>query len=864
MNSTARSLALLSLLLAPSLVRAQEAATPPEQPNRTYGYVDFGVRGIFGDVYGRPDLPYEPSLKNSKMNEYRDIRDGFFIRNAHLQIDNLFGSRSYFTFMSQKAIYRDQGYLADIGEWGKYKLQFRYEQIPHVFSNTTRTLYTYNGHGVWTVPTVTRTALQTLATAGPAGCPPAPGPTRGCLLPSSVETGVEPQLTFFTPRLDRRAGTFAFDYSVTPDIAFFASYRREHASGFRPLGVLFNSSPSASLTGGYGAEVPEAIDYFNNEIHGGVEFGGRRWGGQFSYVGSYFNNNVGALTIDNPFRATDACTTPAAGCSGAATGPALALYDLYPSNHANYLSFAGKFNLAKNTNLMASVMPGWLRQDDRFLPYTTNSFLLPLTSQLPAASLGGDKQTLAMNYTLASSFFKNFEIKAQYRHYDYNNNTPDLFFTPVQGDTGAPGAPTENRKPSYNRKNVQVIGEWLFGAKKENMVKAGYEGEWMDRTHRDVHHSMENGFVAGIDVQPMKVLAFNATYRYSVRDPEDYEDELATEISGGIPIAHPLARRFDQTARTRNRLDATLSFDPTDRLSFSGFVSSTQDDYNQKGGVNSSTPLNFVAGNYVPYYLYGMLKDLGWLWGADANLVITDSVSFFAEYSHERYYHSMVSRVRNPGNGIAAGVLVASNCAAAGQPCDSPNNDWASAARDLVDVGTVGFDVSPTKKMSFSAYYSLSLGKGLVTTRPVGNTALVGVPDQFILNGTSSATDYPETTNRLHEVGAIVRFRINDRLQPKVEYRLQQWDNKDYQTTPMTQYMGCFSPIPNGPVPTNSVPGCTIPVLLTNTPSPLGAPSSFYPYFAVGDNAAARYLFLGADQPSYRSHYLAATLEFHF
>jgi hypothetical protein len=32
----------------------------------------------------------------------------------------------------------------------------------------------------------------------------------------------------------------------------------------------------------------------------------------------------------------------------------------------------------------------------------------------------------------------------------------------------------------------------------------------------------------------------------------------------------------------------------------------------------------------------------------------------------------------------------------------------------------------------------------------------------------------------------------------------------------------------------------------------------------VGDVSAARYLFLGADQPSYRAHYLAATLEYHF
>ena len=40
--------------------------------------------------------------------------------------------------------------------------------------------------------------------------------------------------------------------------------------------------------------------------------------------------------------------------------------------------------------------------------------------------------------------------------------------------------------------------------------------------------------------------------------------------------------------------------------------------------------------------------------------------------------------------------------------------------------------------------------------------------------------------------------------------------------------------------------------------------ASFYPGFVVGDTSAARYIFLGADQPSYRLSVLTATLEFFF
>src|SRR5215475_14072954 len=53
------------------------------------GFVEFGARGTWGGVYGRPDLPFTPSLKTSKYEEYRDLRDGFFIKRARLKWDNV-------------------------------------------------------------------------------------------------------------------------------------------------------------------------------------------------------------------------------------------------------------------------------------------------------------------------------------------------------------------------------------------------------------------------------------------------------------------------------------------------------------------------------------------------------------------------------------------------------------------------------------------------------------------------------------------------------------------------------------------------------------------------------------------------------
>ncbi len=488
---------LLALLIAPAAAMGQD-----QRPER--GMIELGSRWSWGDVYGRPDLPFQPTLKTSKYNEYRDLRDGVFVRRFRLNIDDLGGSKYFLDAQSDKSIYHDQSYLVTFGRWNRFKVQFRYDEIPHIYSNTTRTLYAETGRGVFTIPLLTRSTLQNLAATDPT------------TLPSTIQTQLVPGMNFVVPSIERRAGTAMFGYELTPDWSLLASYFREHETGFRPIGLIFNTSPSASLTGGYGAELTEPIDYFNNTVKVMAEHARKRWGVQFGYTGSFFQNNIGALVFDNPFRTTD-CVAPT-DCTNATQGPATGRVDLYPGNRANYLNFAGSFDLIMHIRLLASINAGWLRQDDPLLPYTTNTILEAATGPLPASSLHGDKQTLAMNYKLIKAFGKKFDIKAAYRQYDYNNHTRVLSLTPVQGDFAPADLenPEESTPFGYNKKNVEVTGNWYFA--KKSSLKVGYEGEIMDRSHRDVEHATENGFVAAVDATPRKDLSFRLSYRYS--DPQ--------------------------------------------------------------------------------------------------------------------------------------------------------------------------------------------------------------------------------------------------------------------------------------------------------------------------------------------------------
>jgi MtrB/PioB family decaheme-associated outer membrane protein len=843
-------LAVFTLLAFPMFSLAQG-----QDKENQIGSVEFGVRFATGDVYGRPDLPFAPSLKTSQFNEYQDVRNGFYVRHFDVKFDNVLHSKNYFSLQSQSTLYRDQSYLASFGNYGKFKLQFRYDEIPHIYSDTARTLFAETSSGIYSYPALIRQALQ-----GPV--PP------GTSLPSIVSTQVVPQSAFITPQIIRKGGAFSGGYKFTPHWTTYGSFFRENQNGTRPIGLIMNSSPSASATSGYGVELPEPISYWTNLVRAGLEYGRGSFVVQGGYTGSFFDNNTHTLTWDNPFNLN------LVGVSTPTTGRMA----LYPDNHANYLNFAAGADLTKYLHLTASINPGWLRQNQTFLPYTTNPAISTCgdgtqdctsLAVLPEANLGGDVRTLAMNYNVSTATWKNLAAKVNFRYYDWSDNTSSTpLFTPVQGDASAPDltAPDSHTPFGFTTKDLEATGFWYFATR--SSLKAGYEALWMDRSHRDVAHSLENSFFFSGDWSPLRNLLLRVSYRHSDRKPDSYQDDNVTDAAGNsvtctdtttvfFTANQRCLRRFDEAARLQNRGDALLQYTPWDKLTFSAFGGTLQNNYTIAGGTNSPVPLNFLTGTAAStslYYSYGLQKDISYNYGFDVDYAFSPQITLYAEYSREHYYTRMITRYRTPSDDITA-------CAG----CDTPNNDWESTTRDPVDVYSVGFDLYLSKKIYFTTYYTLSAGKGNVDSRFLGDPTVIAGANDFLLTGTNAATPYPETVDRSHEVGVIFKYKLTDHLTPKLEYRYQQWDNRDYQTSVMTPYMGCVSPIPNGPPVTNAVPGCTAPILSSNTPNPQpGAASPFYPGFVVGDPSAARYLFLGVDQPSYHAHTVMATLEYRF
>src|SRR6202008_2000186 len=177
-------------LLVISALLLFPAGTFSQDKDTDHGSVDFGVRFATGDVYGRPDLPFQPSLKTSQFNEYQDVRDGFYVRRLDVKFDNVLHTKNYFGLQSQSTLYHDQSYLETYGQYGKFKVQFRYDEIPHIYSDTPRTFFDQTSPGVYGFPALIRQALQ----------PATPSNT----IPNIINSQVVPQSNLFTSAIYRK------------------------------------------------------------------------------------------------------------------------------------------------------------------------------------------------------------------------------------------------------------------------------------------------------------------------------------------------------------------------------------------------------------------------------------------------------------------------------------------------------------------------------------------------------------------------------------------------------------------------------------------------------------------------------------
>jgi MtrB/PioB family decaheme-associated outer membrane protein len=673
-------------------------------------------------------FPSEPSQKEkAKWEEYRDFTEGLFLPDLRLRIfrpDESYSASIYGSKWGQQ----DQEFGIRAGRLGKWDFGFDWDQTPHVFSTNSRILATQPQENQFVLPTPR---------------PPLTAYNNGRNLDEiSVRWDTAKMFVSLTP---------------TPDLELRAEYTRIKKDGERPFSMAF-SSPGGNFT-----EILEPIDQTVHDFRLGAAFAKENWQLQFSYVFSYFNNGIGAVSADNPcFGLTAALTAANPGCGNDATGAQpTGLISTAPDSTAHTIKLSGAYNLPFwRTRVSANASYSIRLQNASFLGYSaTPAQAGSLT--LPSKSLDGHVGVTNANVNVTSRPLPPLTLNLKYRIFDYHDTTDDLHYpgdvvndrTLTVGEFIAP-------RFNFTRQNADFDARWRFNQMLAVTAGGGWEG-WHRNENRELENSGEWFAKVLMDAKPAEWLLARLTYRPSFRRVGYYNTASPARASAPEELGAStlnlgqslLLRKFDEADRNRQQIDILLQLFATDSLTASVTGSWKDDDY-----YNST---------------YGLQHGTNWSAGFDVSWAPTERTSFTAGYVRELIFQKQQSqnRIVNTGN-------VVPNFA---------DYVWLSNNNDVVDTFYLGARIAVLPgKLDWNLGVNFSTATGTIETRNPNGAPVSGTAAQ---NVAATAKRMPAFNDTFWQANTGVRYYIDKAWTVGVGYAFEQFTKTDWRTDTLNPFL---------------------------------------------------------------------------
>ena len=419
---------------------------------------------------------------------------------------------------------------------------------------------------------------------------------------------------------------------------------------------------------------------------------------------------------------------------------------LYPSNHAHTWTLTGATKLPLKSHFMGTASYGFRLQNDPFLPQTINSALA--SRSVSRESLDGDVRPTMVNATLVNRFFDPLDLKAYYRFYDFDNRSKkvDLAQGRVHADSSVDSDSQRSFPWAYSKQNIGLdasynITRWLS-------AKMGYVYENMHRERREVVDSNEHTFGPTFDLKPTSWLLIRLGYKRSLRDAHNYDggrynvvDTSLTKEEMEEEVLHEL-RKFDEAARTRDKLSYFTQLTPWEQLSiFGGF--------------------DFFYDKY-PRTVIGVQDDLSYVPSLGFTYAPLNWMTIFSNYSWERFDWKMQAMDRT---------------ATTQTTFTDPLRTWRSRGRDQTNTVSLGTDMKLIGNLlGLRIQYTFSEGSSLV--KASGDT--IGTP----------ATNYPNVTSRWHEFLTRLDYQLHKNVALRFGYYFNRFNSKDVGVDIMKPWMG--------------------------------------------------------------------------
>jgi MtrB/PioB family decaheme-associated outer membrane protein len=717
-----------------------------------HGYIEAGGRAFLNNPQ-KNGVASQGGSSLAKWYEYRDIKPGAF---GNFDLSTGTNNGLYLIDVwGENPGYDDQHYELNASKAGEHYFNFIWDETPHVYSNSAQTIYNGVGSDHLTLPSGLSATLY--ANSGN-GANPTSAAQRAAI--QNTLNANEHQTD-----IGIRRDTAAADWRWTPNTAWDvrADYSHMHRWGTQVDGVVF--SPGTS---GVVSQVTKPVDDTTQNFGVNGEYQGTSpWGQMFTfkigYQGSVYQDASDSYLVDNPFCASS--TGPCAR-TGSLSQPT-ALMSLWPDNQANGFSATLGANLPFKSRYMGTVSYNMMRQNSNFLPFTvgTNTIAGGIPA-LPAASLNGQINTLLSNNVVTTQITPELKSKLSYRYYDFDNSTPELFFSDwVLTDSERASAAnaayvnTHSISISYIKQNAAADLDWR--PDRHWNLGVGYGFERYDWTRADANMTNENSVKAFVDWKPVVWTTARASGFYSQRryDNYDYLGYVGNFqwMNGGSTQYSTAMRQFYLDNRDRSKGQFSLAVDVLHGLTVTPNFGYQDDVYD------------------IPYGQVGLTRSQVWRAGVEVAYMLDPRTSLLFSYLNEQYNQN----------------LRATTSATVPPPAA---NTYSTAIKDNVNtfVGTINYAAIPDT-LDLKLSYSVSFAKD---SQPV-------VFDNGTTPAVANGGQYPDVKNTWQRLEASAKYTfdkdavrnagIKGEMYAKLQYVWERNSSENWQNDIMQTYMAAYN-----------------------------------------------------------------------
>lgn len=546
---------------------------------------------------------WNQSVDEAKLQEFRVIPKGGFLESYYLTQSK--GNLSA-AMWGTNALEDDQRHNLALSKGLKWRVDAEVSGTPHVYSSMARSPFYQKSPGVFVLSDSLQRLMQGYAGAGNSAGTNAYTATLRDLLNGAAGTSLGIQTNTQKLRLRARQGKeWQFDVSAV----------RRDRQGSLAFGVPFGIG-SATMT-----EVAAPIDQrmIDADATGVYVHGKHKL--MISGGVSTFENDVTAMRVDNSRRLTDSATS----------GTAVAQLDLWPDNRVLRGRVAYSAQLPKMTTFTATVGMSTAKQDDAFLPYTSNTALAySRLDSLPEKKVEAEVTTIVQDYRLTGRPADKLFGTLRFRSETDDNKTPTIEFQGFSPyDQGFTVGMVENDQWGMNSTNLGLDLSYELTSNADLTLL----GEHRTREHefREVEKDAENVFGVGLRFRPLSNVDMTGNWRMGQRR---YDDILLEdyENAAGIFIEPAGLRRYDVADRDQNMASGMISWTVNPRMDVTISSNWTKDDYlnSQYGLLSADNVLVFVDGTIHASKTLDLTG--GWGFGQMKSKMASNEVSSAARY----------------------------------------------------------------------------------------------------------------------------------------------------------------------------------------------------------------------------------------